>query len=260
MAQGTSNPATDLKKVAGTAVDVNTGNASAGTQRVVLATDQPAVPVSGTFWQATQPVSAASLPLPSGAATAAKQPALGTAGTASSDVITVQGIASGTPQPVSGNIAHGSGDSGNPIKVGTRAQSTPSSSAVEAVNDRLDLMSDLDGALIVRQSSPHGDYVSATVNEASATPTVEVLFPSAGASVKTCITDITIFNSSATTVYVNLLDNTTLKWVFPCPAGGGVTHAFRTPLIGTAATAWNISLSAAAATVYVSAAGYKSRA
>lgn len=34
-------------------------------------------------------------------ATAAKQPALGTAGSASSDVITVQGIASGTAQPVS---------------------------------------------------------------------------------------------------------------------------------------------------------------
>ncbi len=35
-------------QVAGTAVAVNTGNASAGTQRVVLATDQPAVAVSGT--------------------------------------------------------------------------------------------------------------------------------------------------------------------------------------------------------------------
>lgn len=35
--------------------------------------------------------------LPTGAATAAKQPALGTAGTASSDVITVQGVASMTP-------------------------------------------------------------------------------------------------------------------------------------------------------------------
>lgn len=57
---------------------------------------QATQPVSGTFWQATQPVSAASLPLPSGAATAAKQPALGTAGTASADVISVQGIASGT--------------------------------------------------------------------------------------------------------------------------------------------------------------------
>ncbi len=51
--------------------------------------------------------------LPSGAATAAKQPALGTAGSASADVITVQGIASMTAlkvdgsavtQPVSGTI------------------------------------------------------------------------------------------------------------------------------------------------------------
>jgi hypothetical protein len=70
-------------------------------------------PVSGTFWQATQPVSAASLPLPSGASTAAKQPALGTAGTPSADVLTVQGAASmtalkvdgsGVTQPVSGTV------------------------------------------------------------------------------------------------------------------------------------------------------------
>lgn len=53
---------------------------------------------TGTF-----AVSAASLPLPSGAATAAKQPALGTAGTASSDVITVQGIASMTALKVDGS-------------------------------------------------------------------------------------------------------------------------------------------------------------
>lgn len=61
----------------------------------------------------TQPVSAASLPLPSGAATAAKQPALGTAGSASADVISVQGVASmtalkvdgsGVTQPVSGTL------------------------------------------------------------------------------------------------------------------------------------------------------------
>jgi hypothetical protein len=51
--------------------------------------------------------------LPTGAATSAKQPALGTAGTPSTDVITVQGAASMTPlkvdgsgvtQPISGNV------------------------------------------------------------------------------------------------------------------------------------------------------------
>lgn len=63
--------------------------------------------------QGTIAVSAASLPLPAGAATSAKQPALGTAGTASTDVLSVQGIASMTPlkvdgsgvtQPVSGTV------------------------------------------------------------------------------------------------------------------------------------------------------------
>lgn len=46
MAQGSSNPTTDLKKVGGTTIDTNTGNASAGTQRVVLASNQPVIPVS----------------------------------------------------------------------------------------------------------------------------------------------------------------------------------------------------------------------
>ncbi len=60
MAHGSSNPTTDLKKIKGTDVDVNTGNASSGTQRVVLATNQSTVPVS-----------LASSPLPTGAATEA---------------------------------------------------------------------------------------------------------------------------------------------------------------------------------------------
>lgn len=55
-----------------------------------------ALAVTGTFFQATQPVSASSLPLPTGASTAAKQPALGTAGSPSADIITVQGAASMT--------------------------------------------------------------------------------------------------------------------------------------------------------------------
>jgi hypothetical protein len=46
MAAGSSNPTTNLKKVAGTAVAVNTGNADAGTQRIVIASNQPNVGVS----------------------------------------------------------------------------------------------------------------------------------------------------------------------------------------------------------------------
>lgn len=78
------------------------GNQLADGHNVTI--DNASIAVTGTFWQATQPISAASLPLPSGASTAAKQPALGTAGTASADVITVQGIASMTPLSVSGTV------------------------------------------------------------------------------------------------------------------------------------------------------------
>lgn len=56
--------------------------------------------------------------LPTGAATAAKQPALGTAGSSSTDVISVQGIASGTAMPVSVSNANTNGQA-------TAANSSP---------------------------------------------------------------------------------------------------------------------------------------
>lgn len=90
-------------------------------------TVQPGNTANTTAWKVdgsavTQPVSAASLPLPSGAATSAKQPALGTAGSASTDVLSVQGIASMTAlkvdgsavtQPVSGTVSVNTHDVGN---------------------------------------------------------------------------------------------------------------------------------------------------
>jgi hypothetical protein len=51
--------------------------------------------------QTAVPVSAASLPLPSGAATAARQAIPGTAGTPSSEVLSVQGVSGGTALPMS---------------------------------------------------------------------------------------------------------------------------------------------------------------
>lgn len=47
--------------------------AMASSFAVAVASDQSSIPVTGTFYQATQPVSAASLPLPTGAATATLQ-------------------------------------------------------------------------------------------------------------------------------------------------------------------------------------------
>lgn len=80
--------------------------------------------------------------LPTGAATAAKQPALGTAGTASSDVITVQGIASMTAlkvdgsavtQPVSGTVTVSQGTAAN-LNC-TEASASAIKTSVELIDD-----------------------------------------------------------------------------------------------------------------------------
>ncbi len=55
------------------------------------------LPVSITNPTATQGISAAALPLPAGAATSGKQPAPGTAGSPSADVLSIQGVAAMSP-------------------------------------------------------------------------------------------------------------------------------------------------------------------
>lgn len=100
-------------RIGGQSVNLGAGVIGTGTQRVVLATDQAqltnALKVDGSA--VTQPVSATALPLPAGAATQttlasllAKTPAIGTAGSAATDVTTIQGIAGGTAVPVSGTF------------------------------------------------------------------------------------------------------------------------------------------------------------
>lgn len=73
------------------------GDASAANQTAVQANAgsdaSKAEAIQGITGGKAVTVSAASLPLPTGASTSAKQPALGTAGSASADAITIQGIA-----------------------------------------------------------------------------------------------------------------------------------------------------------------------
>jgi len=59
------------------------------------------VGIQGTPGALPVGVSNSALPLPTGAATSAKQPALGTSGTPSADVLTIQGSSSATPIPMS---------------------------------------------------------------------------------------------------------------------------------------------------------------
>jgi hypothetical protein len=78
-----------------TAIKVDNSGVTQPISGSVSVSNLPATqPVSGSVsvsnLPTTQAVSAASLPLPTGAATSAKQPALGTVGTASADVLTTQ--------------------------------------------------------------------------------------------------------------------------------------------------------------------------
>ena len=61
-----SNATTNITQVGG--ANISEGQkAMAASVPVVVASDQTGIPVTGTFYQGTQPVSAASLPLPAGA-------------------------------------------------------------------------------------------------------------------------------------------------------------------------------------------------
>jgi uncharacterized protein YfaP (DUF2135 family) len=101
---------TDTVTSFGIALPASGGAVQGGTSTNPVRTDPTGTttqPVSGTVTanagSGTLAVSAASLPLPTGASTSAKQPALGTAGAASADVITVQGVASMTALKVDGS-------------------------------------------------------------------------------------------------------------------------------------------------------------
>lgn len=88
----------------GITVNLGAGNASTGTLRTVIASDQTPIGVMGTFWQATQPVSASSLPLPSGASTGAKQDT-GNASLSSLDTkLSTINTTLGTPLQTGGNV------------------------------------------------------------------------------------------------------------------------------------------------------------
>lgn len=98
--------------------DASTGTVTENQFAPIRISERRALLVEGVASGTDIPVSAASLPLPTGASTAAKQPALGTAGSASADVITVQGVASMTPLQIADNGGNISiDDGGNTITV-----------------------------------------------------------------------------------------------------------------------------------------------
>lgn len=208
----------------------------------------------------TVAVSAASLPLPAGAASettlaaiSGKLPAL-TVG----NKLDIRPLASGTDGiTATGTVAHDAVDSGAPIKIGHRAVSSIHSATLVSDGDRSDAVAGLDGVPIVRPHATLDSLVSGTASNTDGAATA--VLSAAGAGIKIYLTDVTIANTSGTNIYVEIKDGATTKWVLPVPANGGVTHRFGSPLAGTANTAWNFDPSAAASTIYCSASGFRSK-
>lgn len=316
-----------------------------------MAAGFPVQPATSTIWAASQSGTwnitnvSGTISLPTGASTAAKQPALGTAGSASADVISVQGIASMTPllvngsgvtQPISGTVAatqsgtwtvqpgntanstawlvtgtggtfpvtnagltelaaaingsnqmdvniaasgvtvpvsiatntpvgtvaHDAADSGAPLKVGAKAESSLAGITLVADGDRTDLYSDLDGVLIVKNAVSWGDLISERVSNTDGASTAFSTF-GATASARNMITAITVHNAHATTNgYVDIRDGTggAVLWTIPLPATGGAVLTFDPPLRQpTANTALAYDVSAAISTIYISVNGFKSK-
>lgn len=289
-----------------------------------------AIPVTDNGGSLT--IDAASLPLPTGASTAAKQPALGTAGTASADVITIQGIAgmtkllvtpdsvalpanqsvnvaqingvtplmgngaSGTGAPrvtiandstgilaqvtlvptvttvstvttlstlTGGGVAHDGADSGNPIKIGAKAETSPKGITLVADGDRTDLYADADGILIVKTGTAYADLQSERISNTDGAATAFSTF-GATANLRNFVTQITVHNAHATTSgFVDIRDGVAgaVLWTIPLPATGGATIHFNPPLRQpTANTALAYDVSAAITTIYISVNGFQSKA
>ncbi len=161
-----------------------------------------------------------------------------------------------------GNVAHDAADSGNPVKIGARAQAAAASVTAVAVADRSDLVCDLDGALIARPCRL-ADLISDVKTNTDGSSTAFTGSFAAAANLYNYVTSVTICNTSASAVTVDLRDGTggSVIWTGIAPAGGGITHAFATPLRQpTVNTALALDGSAAASTITVSVVGFKSKA
>ncbi len=106
------------------------------------------LPITVSNFPSTQAISAAALPLPAGAAISAKQAAPGSAGTASTDVLTVQGIAGAVAIPTSPSMT-----SGGNISVATASPGTNYAAFASQACKQLTIVNNTGFAIEFRQGA-----------------------------------------------------------------------------------------------------------
>jgi hypothetical protein len=157
--------------------------------------------------------------------------------------------------------AHDAADSGIGTKITAKAETSIAGLTLVADGDRTDLFAGIDGVLITRPHCNLEDIVTVTPVEITDGSSTSII-ASQGAGVKFYLTSVSISNTSATAVEVDLRDGAAgaVKWTFPVPANtSGVVYSFPVPLGFSAATAMCADPSAAASTITVSAVGFKSK-
>lgn len=161
----------------------------------------------------------------------------------------------------SGSVAHDGVDSGNPVKFGLKAETSPKGITLVSDGDRTDAYGDADGLQMVKLNTSFADIISERVTDTGGTSTAFTNF-SAVASTKNYVTAIAVYNTSGTAGFVDIRDGTSgsVLWTMPLPAGGGSVISAAQPLFhGSANTALAYDVSDALTTVYISVSGFQSK-
>lgn len=216
-----------------------------------------------------QPVSAASLPLPAGAATAAAQLADGhnvtvdnAAGASAvniqdgGNVITVDGtvnvdLNAGTnTNEVVGDVAADAAAAGNPVGVGGQAETMADAAPgtrVSADGDAVRMAADRDGAVYTH---PHGPQTWSYHENSSSALTDATVHAAPGAGLSLYVTDIVVSTGAATAFNVFFEEGASAvlgPYYLEAIAGRGFSVHFQTPKKITANTALTVTTSAAIA-------------
>jgi len=254
-------------------ITAGAGAVAASTPRVTLASDDPAVASLGTLEDATGYVTPAYAVGPAVAVQlgfvndeevyvpVSMQTGGGFPIQAGSPLVVTNAGSGGGESSLytQGPDAHGGAPGGHAFRIAARAETALSGITLASDGNVTNLYAGVDGVLIIRPHTGLEDIVSGVVaiTDGSSTSCIAAQ----GSGIKTYITSCTIANSSATPVTVDLRDGTagSVKWTFPVPAGAGVTHTFPTPLAFSDNTIVAADPSAAATTVTISLAGFKSK-
>lgn len=172
-----------------------------------------------------------------------------------------QGI--GANLQVGGAGSVGQVPAGNPVAIGGVAGNAIPASAL--TSGRLSIIPlTTDNQVIVHSDGSFENEITVTTGATPlASASATALFASQGSGIRSYVTGMQFFNSSATGGTATILDNATAIWTGYLPGTGTslqetpVIVEFHTPLKGTAATIMNIQLSSASMSVYYNIQGFK---